>query len=183
MAPVHLLRWLPPHCSADVCPIMMPMQCIEACCICILLVMPSMPLSAYPAHCSSSILVVLISVSRRGYANRLAGLEALLALVCMVVKPSLIMVLSIVVAINGIVIVIYVGRHRYPTSLLHWTALLVQTPSLSWWCLSFIFISNVALLPFLVSSTPVPGFALPVVSRPVGLMIGHVGLFVVSGTM
>ncbi len=85
------------------------------------------------------------------------------------------------VAINGIVIVIYVGRCRYTHCLLLLMALLVLTPNLLWWHSHFIFISNVALLPYPVSSTPLPSFVLPVVGHLVGLMVGYVSLVVISG--
>ncbi len=77
-----------------------------------MLVLSSTPLSAYLAFCSSRI-VVLISVGRCRPANQFAGLEALLALVCTVFVPGLLTVPGVVVAINGIVIVIYFDWHRY----------------------------------------------------------------------
>ncbi len=86
------------------------------------------------------------------------------------------------VAINGVVIVIYVSWRRYTHCLLLLVAMLVLTPHLLQWRSLSIFISNVALLPYPVSSTPVPGFALPVVGRLVGLVVGHVSLVVVGGT-
>ncbi len=99
--------------------------------------MPNAPLSAYPACCSSRI-IVLISVSRRRHTNRFAGSEALLALVCPVFVPGLLTVPSIVVAINGIVIVIYVGRPRSTQCLPLLTALMVLTPNILRWRSLFI---------------------------------------------
>jgi hypothetical protein len=61
---------------------------------------------------TSSRIVALIFVSRHRYANRFAGLEALLALVCPVFVPGLFTVPGIIVAINGVVIVIYVKGPR-----------------------------------------------------------------------
>ncbi len=102
-----------------------------------MLVVPNVPLSAYLACCSSRI-VVLISVSRRRHANQFAGSEALLALVCPVFVPGLLTVPGVVVAINGIVIVIYVGPPRSTQCLPLLTALMVLTPNILRWHSLFI---------------------------------------------
>jgi hypothetical protein len=95
------------------------------------------PLSAYPACCSSRI-VVLISVSRRRHANQFAGSEALLALVCLVFVPGLLTMPGVVVVINGVVIVIYVGRPRSTQCLPLLMALIILTPNISRWHSLFI---------------------------------------------
>jgi hypothetical protein len=94
--------------------------------------MPNAPLSAYLACCSSKI-VVLISVSQRRHANQFTGLEALLALVCPVFVPGLLTIPGVIIAINGIVIVIYFSRPRSTQCLLLLTTLTVLTPNILRW--------------------------------------------------
>jgi hypothetical protein len=61
-----------------------------------------------------------------------------LALVCLVFVPGLLTVPGVVVAINDVVIVIYVGRPRSTQCLPLLTTLMVLTPNILWWHFLFI---------------------------------------------